>query len=141
MEEKGQRSSAILLIENDDGDVFFFRRAIAKTGWSGEVRVVGTATEARAYMENAHPFTDKEYYPRPRLIVADYRLSGHTALEFVEWLHGEPALADIPIVILSGAIAALSAEVLDQIKPAGFIQKTADIEKLAEAVEPFLPSA
>lgn len=140
MEENVQQLlPAILLIENDENDVFFLRRAIAKTGWHGDVRVVGTATEARAYLENSDPFQDRIYYRRPQLILSDYRLAGHTALEFVEWVRKEPALANIPIVIISGAVSGISPAVLEKVKPQGFIRKTADIEKLAMAVQPYLP--
>ena len=130
---------AILLIENDDNDVFLFRRAIAQTGWPGSVRVVGTATEARAYMENAHPYEDKEYYPRPQLIVSDYRLAGQTAMEFVKWLHAQADLTHIPLVILSGVASRLEPEVLRQLDATGSISKTADVDKLAEMLRPFLP--
>jgi CheY-like chemotaxis protein len=140
MEENIQQPSpVILLIENDEKDVFFLRRAIAKTGWDGDVRVVGSATEARAYLENAPPFRDRNYYRRPRLILSDYRLAGHTALEFVTWVRGEPSMADIPIVIISGAVSAIPPAVWEKVRPEGFIQKGADIEKLAAAVRPFLP--
>ena len=140
MEEKIQRQvPVVLLIENDENDVFFLRRAIAKTGWHGDVRVVGTATEARAYLENAAPFQDRDYYRRPQLILSDYRLAGHTALELVAWVRNEPRLADTPIVIISGAVSGIPSSVLEKIKPEGFIQKGADIEKLAAAVQPFLP--
>ena len=50
----------ILLIENDDADVFLFRRALSKLDYRGDVRVVGSVTEARAYMENRGSFADKE---------------------------------------------------------------------------------
>lgn len=142
MEENVQQlPPAILLIENDENDVFFVRRAVARTGWHGDVRVVGTATEARSYLENTDPFQDRIYYRRPQLILSDYRLAGHTALEFIDWVRGEPVLADIPIVIISGAMSGISPVILEKIKPQGFIRKSGDVEKLAAAMEPFLPKA
>ena len=140
MEENAQQlPSVILLIENDENDVFLFRRAVAVTKWAGDVRVVGTATEARAYLENLHPYTDPVYYCRPQLIVADYRLAGHTALEFMRWLRGEPGLAGIPIIMLSGAASGIAPELLAEVRPRAFIQKTAAVEELAEALKPFMP--
>lgn len=102
VQHSGSRQPVILLIENDEGDVFLFRRALAKSGYTGDLRVVGTATEARAYMENTHPFKDPLYYRQPSLIVSDFRLVGHTALEFLTWLRLQPAIADIPVAMLSG---------------------------------------
>ena len=140
MEENAQQlPPAILLIENDDNDVFLFRRAVAVTKWPGNVRVVGTATEARAYMENLHPYTDRVYYHRPQLIVADYRLAGHTALEFIRWLRGQPELVAIPVILLTGTASGMSPEALAEIRPRAFIQKTGDVEELVQALKPFLP--
>ena len=49
----------ILLIENDESDVFFFRRALSRLGYRGTVRIVTGVTDARAYLENKGPYTDR----------------------------------------------------------------------------------
>jgi CheY-like chemotaxis protein len=137
-EERPKQSDLplILLIENDDEDIFFFRRAIGTLDWRGDVRVVGTATEARIYMEGGFPFDDRAYYRLPKLIVSDYKLSGHTALEFFLWLREQPEFAQLPIVMLSGVVSGLNDANLGA---KGFVQKTGDIHKLAESLKPFLP--
>src|SRR5688572_30611278 len=96
----------ILLIENDDADVFLFRRALSKLDYHGDVRVVGSVSEARSYIENKGSFEESNYFRRPQLIVSDFRLSGPTALEFVRWLRQESDAPDLPVVILSGAVRA-----------------------------------
>ena len=129
----------ILLIENDDSDVFLFRRALSKLDYRGDVRVVGSVSEARSYMENKGSFVDKEYFRRPQLIVSDFRLSGPTALEFVRWLRQERKETDLPIVLLSGAVRATD---LPQISTAGInelIYKTPDVAVLAARLQPILP--
>lgn len=131
----------ILLIENNEADVFIFRRALATAGYHGGVRVVGSVTEARAYMENVAPFTDRNYYPHPKLIVSDFRLSGPTAMEFVHWLRGSAEFADIPILIMSGAARPAEAEQLAELGAKGFIAKTGDVAVLAKVLQPFLPQA
>ena len=70
----------VLLIENDENDVFLFRRALAAADWSGEVRVVGSTSEGRAYLLNRAPFQDKTYFRPPALIVSDYLLKSQTVL-------------------------------------------------------------
>jgi CheY-like chemotaxis protein len=136
---EGSAKPVILLIENDESDMFLFRRALAKAGYNGDLRVVGSATEARAYMENAHPFKDALYYRQPKLIVSDFRLAGHTALDFLTWLRFQPALADIPVVMLSGVASGLSPERAAQIGAAALILKTPDVAALAIQLEPLLP--
>ncbi len=135
-------SAVILLIEHDDSDSFLFRRAVAKAGFTGEVRVVGTATEARAYMEStvATPQQDGgEHFKRPTLIFSDFRLSGHTATSFLRYLQQHPSFADIPVFIHSGVAGGFPVERLASLGAVGFIPKTPDVEALAAALEPYLP--
>src|SRR5204862_6099958 len=66
--ESVKQSHVILLIENDESDVFFFRRALSSCQFRGVVRVVGTAWQARDYMEGRGEFRDRSYYPLPNLI-------------------------------------------------------------------------
>jgi CheY-like chemotaxis protein len=131
----------ILLIENDESDVFLFRRALAKAGYTGDLRVVGSATEARAYVENTAPFKDPLYYRQPNLIVSDFRLAGHTALEFLTWLRLQPAVAHIPVVMLSGVSSGLDPERLAKIGPRALISKTGNVAELAASLGPLLPQA
>jgi CheY-like chemotaxis protein len=139
VKQANSKPPVVLLIENDEGDVFLFRRALAKAGYTGDLRVVGSATEARAYIENTHPFKDPLYFRQPNLIVSDFRLAGHTALEFLTWLRFQPAIAHIPIVMLSGVASGLNAVQLAKIDPKAFILKTGDVAALAASLEPLLP--
>src|SRR5688500_10769465 len=80
----------ILLVENDDSDVFLFRRALGKHDFSGTVRVVTTINAARTYLTHEGGFTDQEYYPRPNIIVCDMNLGGHLGTELLEWARLRP---------------------------------------------------
>jgi CheY-like chemotaxis protein len=134
-----QERPLILLIENDDADVFLFRRALSKLDYRGDVRVVGTVSEARAFMENKGSFSDKSYFRRPHLIVSDFRLSGPTALEFIRWLRNDCKEHELPVVLLSGAVRPAD---LPQIKSVGvneLIYKTPDVATLAARLKPILP--
>jgi CheY-like chemotaxis protein len=90
-------------------------------------------------MENTHPFQDALYFRQPALIVSDFRLAGHTALDFLTWLRFQPALAEIPVVMLSGVASGLAPERAAQIGAAAMILKTADVSALAAHLEPLLP--
>jgi CheY-like chemotaxis protein len=131
----------ILLIENDDNDVFIFRRALATAGYNGDVHVVGSATEARSYLEHREPFRDKSYFRAPHLLVSDYRLCGHTAMEFVRWLKSESDYRNIPILIISGALRPSEGEKLKEVGAVGFLPKTGDVPAFAELLRPYLSLA
>ena len=104
----------------------------------GDLRVVGSASEARAYMENVGAFKDAAYYRTPDLIVSDFRLGGPTALEFLRWLR-ESNYAAVPVVILSGAVRSTD---LPQLTEAGIkelIYKNPDVTALADRLRALLP--
>jgi CheY-like chemotaxis protein len=135
--EQGVRP-LILLIENDEADVFLFRRALSRMDFHGDLRVVGSVSEAHAYMENTGTFKDKGYYRTPDLIVSDFRLGGPTALEFIRWLR-ESQYAAVPVVILSGAVRSAD---LPQLTEAGIrelIYKNPDVTVLVERLQALLP--
>lgn len=129
------------MIENDESDVFVFRRALQRLCCDCLVHVVGSATEARAYLENTGSYTDTRYYHRPELIVSDFRLSGHTAVEFVRWMRADPRFAAIPLVILSGLGSRLDAREFDGLGVERILRKTGDATALAQELLPILPPA
>ena len=130
----------VLLIENDESDVFLVRRALGKADWRGELRVVGSISEARAYVENTFPFENKAYFRRPDLIISDYKLNSQTALDFLLWLQSMPAYSNIPVVVLSGVRSHIPPEHLSLMKVSAFLLKNPDVSKLADLLKPFLPT-
>src|SRR5688572_10374133 len=75
LSNKEQLLPVILLIENEESDVFLFRRALSRLNFIGVVRVVGSVSEAREYLEGRGRFADRSYDPLPDLIVSDMNLS------------------------------------------------------------------
>ena len=135
--EQGDRP-LILLIENDEADVFLFRRALSKMDFRGDLRVVGSASEARACMENTRAYQDTEYYRTPDLIVSDFRLGGPTALEFLRWIRSSKYAA-VPVVILSGAVRVSDVPQLTEAGIKELIYKNPDVTVLAERLQALLP--
>jgi CheY-like chemotaxis protein len=99
----GSAGPSILLIENEQDDVFLFRRALSRVKYAGDVQVVVSVTQACMYLEGYGKFADREQYPLPDLIVSDMNLSGETGIGFLEWLRQEERFAHLPFVFLSGS--------------------------------------
>jgi CheY-like chemotaxis protein len=100
---------------------------------------VGGASEARSYMENTGEFKDASYFRRPDLIVSDFRLAGHTAMDFVQWLRSDGRFADVPLVVLSAIASRLDRAPFAGLGVDRFLSKTADLEALGAALQPVLP--
>ena len=128
----------ILLLENDESDVFLFRRALGRLPFNGTVRIVSTVTEARAYLLHTGLFTDSEYYHRPDLIVCDVKLWSGTGLQFLEWIRDQPDFASIPVVMLSGSALPEDKVKAGHLGARAFYTKTGDIEEMTEHMENML---
>ena len=124
----------VLLIENDEADVFLFRRALSRLNYDGAVRVVGTVSEARAYLEGSGRFSDRTYFPIPDLIVSDMNLSGHTGNEFLAWLREQRAFNRIPFVFLSGSFGPADKARAKELNAGEFFIKSGDISVMVERV-------
>jgi CheY-like chemotaxis protein len=131
----------ILLIEDDWGDVILFRRALAKLGFQCDVRTASGVSEARTYMEHARALPVAAYHRLPQIIISDFKLGANTATEFLQWLRSQPDFAAIPVVMLSGVIAAINKADFAPLNVKHFVPKTADAAALGALLLPVLLSA
>ena len=138
VKERVKQVPAILLIEDDEADIFFFRRALSSCHFPGQVRVVANAWQARNYLEGNAEFKDRNYYPLPQLIVCDLHLPGATGVEFVKWLREHESLGKIPLIIWSGS---MPEQQLNEALAAGassVFRKTPEFSRLCDGVKTML---
>jgi CheY-like chemotaxis protein len=91
---------ALLYVEDEENDVLFMRRALARAGASCELRSVGDGESAMAYLGGRPPYAEA---PRPRLVLLDLNLPGRSGFEVLEWCRAQPALRGLPIVVISSS--------------------------------------
>ena len=120
------KEAVILLVENEESDVFFFRRALAAVNYQGDLRVVSSATDARAYFEGTRRFRDRSYYPMPDLIVCDFKLHGGTGAELLDWLQAHAAYAEIPFVLFTGSATGAEGQAALRAGARAFVTKSGD---------------
>ncbi|HEX7900299.1 MAG TPA: response regulator [Planctomycetota bacterium] len=123
----------LLLIEDDETDVLFFERALAEAGGGVLLQVAEDAEEAVSRLRRPGP--------PPALVVLDLVLRRGSGLEILEWLRREPALKDVPVVVLTSsrnpAELARARELGVQrveIKPAGFAELRALVGAILEGI-------
>jgi CheY-like chemotaxis protein len=125
----------ILLVEDNENDVFAFRRALAFVGFRGAVRVVDSAWQARDYMEGRGAYADRDYYPLPQLVVSDLNLPGASGLELVRWLRDQPAFNALPVALWSGAMSDIDVKRAFQAGITEHYTKTGDFGALVATVK------
>ena len=93
----------VLLVEDDDSDVFFLKRAFAKAGMRQELQVAGSGRAAMDYLAGRPPFADRARHPLPTHVILDLKLPETPGLVVLEWIRGEPALRGLAVAVLTSS--------------------------------------
>jgi len=130
----------ILLVEDNATDVLLIRRAMARASVRNPIHVASDGDLAVAYLAGEMPYTDRQRYPLPGLVLLDLKLPKRSGHEVLGWLKTQPQLARIPVIVLSSS--RLPADVngaYDRhansylVKPVQFD----DLQRIIEAVQGF----
>ena len=93
-----RRLRDILLVDDNPGDVRLTREALKESGVPGALSVAGDGEQALAFLRRvgAHAAA-----PRPDLVVLDLNLPRVNGRQVLAALAADPALRDIPVVVLT----------------------------------------
>lgn len=94
---------AVLLVEDSDSDIYFFRQALSAAGLHLDLQVVSNGLDAISYIEGSGQYSDRSKYPSPVLILLDLKVPKKYGLEILEWLGSQPAFRKIPVVVLTSS--------------------------------------
>lgn len=97
------RSSNILLVEDDDNDVFLIKRAFRKLNLPHSLHLVEDGEAAINYLQGREPYNQKDNFILPELILLDLKLPRISGLEVLQWIRQQPDLKRMPIVILTAS--------------------------------------
>ena len=101
-DSKRATSQSLLLIEDEENDVFFLRRAFSRLGADFNIQVVNDGKEAQRYLQGEGKYADRRNYPAPGVIVCDFKMPQCNGTEFLAWFKGQEEFRNIPFVSLSG---------------------------------------
>lgn len=122
----------ILLVEDDQNDVFFFQRALRKAEIANPLSVVRDGREAMAYLAGQGAFADRARYPVPCLVILDLNLPHQHGLDVLRWIRKEPKLATLLVIVLTSSISEQDAHEAYRLGANSFLIKPADPNQLVE---------
>jgi len=88
----------ILLVEDNPDDVELTTRSFKKARMQNRVSVAGDGVEALAFLRREGKYAGA---PRPDIILLDLNLPRMSGQELLETVKRDPALKDIPVIILT----------------------------------------
>lgn len=97
------RSATVLLAEDDPNDVLLLQRALRRLNNTCTLQVVEDGEAAIAYLAGQTPYSDRDRFPLPALLLLDLKLPRRTGHEVLAWLRQEPGLKRLPVVMLTSS--------------------------------------
>jgi CheY-like chemotaxis protein len=120
----------ILVVEDDENDATFIRRAFSKAGITNPVRWVQNGEEAVAYLKGENPFADRAANPFPRFILTDLKMPQMDGLQLLRWITQNPGYRVVPTIVFTSSTAQSDVDQAFACGAGAYIVKPVDIREL-----------
>jgi CheY-like chemotaxis protein len=91
----------ILLVEDEENDVFFMQQAMQRAGVLNPIRIASDGQEAIDYFQGTGKFANRQEFPLPCLVLLDLKLPRVMGLDVLKWIRQQPEVSAIVIVLTS----------------------------------------
>lgn len=96
-------SRTILLVEDNEDDVFLMKRAMKGAAIGNPLHVVEDGQRAIEYLVGAGDFADRDLHPLPAIVFLDLKLPMKGGLEVLGWIRSRPEFETIVVVVLTSS--------------------------------------
>jgi CheY-like chemotaxis protein len=93
----------ILLVDDNEDDVFIMRTVFRKVGISNPVQVLANGEEAIQYLSGEGEYANRERFPIPGVILLDLNMPRVNGFEVLSWIRQQPGLKRIIVEVLTAS--------------------------------------
>ncbi len=120
----------VLLVDDEPGDIELAKLALAESPYQCQVMVAENGKEAMAVLRRE----DGRTGPVPDLVLLDLNMPQMNGREVLKEMKSDPALATIPVVVLTTSDVERDVVATYGLGAAGYITKPVDVEDLFQAI-------
>ena len=125
----------ILLVEDNEDDVFMMKRAFRKANIPNPLQAVSDGVSALEYLEGKGEYADRIKFPFPLILFLDLNMPRNSGLEVIEYIRQQPALRTLVINVLSSSTRSADIESAAVLGANAYFIKPTRIEKFQELIE------
>ena len=133
-----KRGFTLLLAEDNQNDVAFFRHALENSARQGQLninlQIVSHGAEAIDYLNGQGKFANRVLHPFPDIIVLDLKMPRLTGLDVLRWLNEHQEYRRIPKIMLSGSSQECDIDEAYRLGVNTYFQKPVSLDEFRELV-------
>jgi len=128
----------VLLVEDNEDDVFFIKMACQRSGIPHNFHVVGDGQYAIDYLANTGIKPGKAIHLLPDLVFLDIKLPKRDGHEVLEWIRSQPGLKNLPVVMLTSSLQDADVSRAYQLGVTSYLRKIASRAEFGQGVRVLL---
>jgi len=97
------RSCTILIVDDDENDIFFVQRAFTEINVHCTFQVLKNGQAVVDYLQGHGEYANREKHPLPMMILMDLKMPIMDGFQVLEWLRARPGIKVIPTIVFSSS--------------------------------------
>lgn len=137
--QKGMNNSdrVLLLVEDNEDDVFLMQRALEAANIKNRLLVVQDGESAVDYLSGTGEYADREKYPYPDIVFLDLKLPYLSGLEILEWKQSRKDLPETIIIVVTSSNEPSDLKTAYRLGASSYIVKPPTGEQLTDIAKAF----
>jgi DNA-binding response OmpR family regulator len=103
MERATEQPPAILLVEDDEDDLFLIQRSMQRSRLVNPVQVLPDGEQAVQYLAGEGQYEDRGAHPMPFLILLDLHMPKLSGFEVISWIRQRRELDHVTVAVLTSS--------------------------------------
>jgi len=124
-----------LLVEDDEDQIALVRRAFRKANIVNPLQVVKSGQEAMVYLEGAGPYSNRDEFPLPKLVLLDLKMPGINGFDVLRWIRQQPALRALRVIVLTASNEIRDVNLAYQLGANSFLVKPVDFNDFVQLTQ------
>ena len=96
-------AAAILLVEDNEDDIFLMQRALKAAGITNPLFIVEDGQQALDYLAGNGEYADRSSYPIPAIVFLDLKLPEIRGHDVLAWIREQTRFENVVVVVLTSS--------------------------------------
>jgi len=128
---------ALLLVEDNEDDVFLMQRALKEAAVSNPLHVVEDGQEAIDYLGGTGVFQDRSQYPLPAVVFLDLKLPLKSGHDVLAWIRQQAQFKSLVVVVLTSSDEPSDLSIAYRLGANSYLVKPPTAEALTDLAKAF----